>query len=48
MSPNYYTEGTLVQHTTADYLAQQLGWQLVYAYNNEGFGLSSRRRRDSI
>ena len=36
-----YTEDTLVQQTTADYLAQQLGWQSVYAYNNEDFGPNS-------
>ncbi len=33
-----YSEDTLVQQTTADYLEQQLGWQSVYAYNNETFG----------
>ena len=33
-----YTEDTLVQQTTADYLEQQLGWESVYAYNNEDFG----------
>jgi len=32
-----YTEDTLVQQTTADYLEQQLGWRSVYAYNNEVF-----------
>ena len=35
---NNYTEVTLVQQTTAVYLEQQLGWQLVYAYNNKDFG----------
>ena len=29
-----YTEDTLVQQTTADYLEQQLGWKSVYAYNH--------------
>ena len=33
-----YTEDTLVQQTTADYLERQLGWESVYAYNNEDFG----------
>ena len=33
-----YTEDSLVQQTTADYLEQSLGWQSVYAYNNEDFG----------
>ncbi|MDM8549696.1 hypothetical protein QUF72_06455 [Desulfobacterales bacterium HSG2] len=35
---NIYTEDTLVQQTTADYLEQQLGWDSVYAYNTETFG----------
>ena len=33
-----YTEDTLVQQTTADYLHDQLGWESVYAYNEETFG----------
>ena len=41
MSPSSYTEDTLVQQTTADYLGHQLGWESVYAYNNEDFGLGS-------
>jgi type I restriction enzyme R subunit len=36
-----YTEDTLVQQTTAEYLEQQLGWESVYAYNNEDFGPNS-------
>lgn len=36
-----YTEDTLVQQTTAEYLEQQLGWDSVYAYNNEDFGSDS-------
>lgn len=32
-----YTEDTLVQQATADYLEKQLGWKSVYAYNNEDF-----------
>ena len=32
------TEDTLVQQTTADYLRDKLGWDSVYAYNNETFG----------
>ena len=31
-------EDTLVQATTADYLQEQLGWESVFAYNNETFG----------
>jgi type I restriction enzyme R subunit len=33
-----YVEDNLVQQTTADYLEQQLGWESIYAYNNEDFG----------
>ncbi len=32
-----YTEDVLVQQTTADYLAQQLGWESVFAHNKEDF-----------
>jgi type I restriction enzyme, R subunit len=42
-----YTEDTLVQQTTADYLEQQLGWNSVYAYNNEDFGSKSLLGRAS-
>ena len=38
MTPAPYTEDTLVQQTTAEYLERQLGWESVYAYNNEDFG----------
>ena len=41
MSPHSYTEDTLVHQTTAEYLEQQLGWESVYAYNNEDFGPNS-------
>jgi type I restriction enzyme R subunit len=41
LSPRGYTEDTLVQQTTAEYLEQQLGWNSVYAYNNEDFGPDS-------
>ena len=41
MNTNAYTEDTLVQQTTAEYLEQLLGWQSVYAYNNEDFGPDS-------
>ncbi|HBH12653.1 MAG TPA: type I restriction endonuclease subunit R, partial [Clostridiales bacterium] len=34
----YYNEDTLVQQTTVDYLQNQLGWEAVYAYNQETFG----------
>ena len=41
-----YTEDTLVQKTTSDYLAQ-LGWKSVYAYNNEDFGPESLPGRET-
>lgn len=42
-----YTEDTLVQQTTADYLQQKLGWNSVYAYNKEDFGPNSLLGRTS-
>ncbi len=42
-----YTEDTLVQQTTAEYLQQQLGWKSIYAYNNEDFGPESLLGRAS-
>jgi len=42
-----YTEDTLVQQTTAEYLEQHLGWDSVYAYNNEDFGPGSLLGRSS-
>ena len=33
-----YTEDSLVQQTTAEYLEQELGWDSVYAYDRETFG----------
>jgi type I restriction enzyme, R subunit len=47
VSPPSYTEDTLVQQTTADYLEQQLGWKSVYAYNNEDYGPDSLLGRAS-
>ena len=41
MSPALFTEDTLVQQTTADYLEQQLGWKSIYAHNTEDFGPDS-------
>ena len=41
MSTESYTEDALVQQTTAEYMEHQLGWDSVYAYNNEGFGPDS-------
>ena len=34
-----YDEDTLVQQTTADYLRDHLGWESVFAYNEERFGV---------
>ena len=42
-----YSEDTLVQQTTAEYLKMQLGWESVYAYNNEDFGPDSLLGRAS-
>ncbi|MFP7754341.1 type I restriction endonuclease subunit R [Thermodesulfobacteriota bacterium B35] len=42
-----YTEDTLVQQTTAEYLEKELGWGSVYAYNNEDFGPDSLLGRQS-
>lgn len=39
-----YTEDTLVQQTTAEYLEKELGWDSVYAYNNETFGSEGHLR----
>ncbi len=47
MTPAPYTEDTLVQQTTAEYLERQLGWKSVYAYHNEDFGPDSLLGRTS-
>ena len=47
MVNRFYTESTLVQQTTADYLEKELGWDSVYAYNNEDFGPDSLLGRSS-
>ncbi|GAB6905949.1 Type I site-specific deoxyribonuclease, HsdR family [Desulfosarcina cetonica] len=44
---NEYTEDTLVQQTTAEYLEQALGWRSVYAHNTEDYGPDSLLGRDS-
>ncbi len=41
MTLTAYTEDTLVQQTTADYLEHQPGWESVYACNREDFGPDS-------
>lgn len=40
-------EDTLVQATTADYLEEELGWESIYAYNNETFGKEGTLGRES-
>jgi type I restriction enzyme R subunit len=40
-------EDTLVQATTSDYLEAHLGWENVFAYNNETFGKEGLLGRDS-
>ena len=47
MTPTPYTEDTLVQQTTADYLERELGWESAYAYNHEDFGPDSLLGRAS-
>lgn len=42
-----FTEDTLVQQTTSEYFEQQLGWESVYAYNTETFGLEGTLGRAS-
>ena len=43
----YLNEGTLVQQTTVDYLRDKLGWESVYAYNQETFGPGGLLGRNS-
>ena len=47
MSPSPYTEENLVQQTTAEYLEEQLGWESVYAHNNETFGPAGTLGREN-
>ena len=47
MSPSPYTEDTLVQQTTAEYLEERLGWESVYAHNREDYGPDSLLGRAS-
>lgn len=42
-----YTEDLLVQQTTADYLTNNLGWDSVYAYNDEILGVDGTLGRRS-
>lgn len=43
----YLNEDILVQQTTADYLRDQLGWDTVYAYNQETFDPAGLLGRNS-
>ncbi len=43
----YLNEDTLVQQTTTDYLQDKLGWESVYAYNQETFGPDGLLGRNS-
>lgn len=36
-----YSEDTLVQKTTADYLHDELSWECIYAYDRENYGENS-------
>ena len=47
MNSHPYTEDTLVQQTATEYMEQQLGWESVYAYNDEDFGPDSMLGRAS-
>ncbi len=47
MTPTPYTEDSLVQQTTANYLEQRLGWESIYAYNHEDSGPGSLLGRAS-
>lgn len=47
MSPYEYTEDRLVQKTTADYFKDILGWDSVYAYNDEVLGINGTLGRES-
>lgn len=43
----YLNENTLVQQTTTNYLHDRLGWDTVYAYNQETFGADGFLGRNS-
>ena len=43
----HLNEDTLVQQTTVNYLRDKLGWDSVYAYNQETFGPNSLLGRNS-
>lgn len=45
--PHTYSEDTLVQQTTANYFRDYLGWESVYAYNDETLGADGTLGRTS-
>ncbi len=45
MVPSDYAEDPLVQQATAEHLEQGLGWDSVYAYNNEIFAPDGAARQ---
>ena len=47
MAITAYTEDTLVQQTTVEYLEERLGRESVYTHNHEDFGPDSPLRRTS-
>ena len=47
LPPSHFSEDTLVQQTTADYLEERLGWESIYSHNNEDYGPGSLLGRTS-
>ena len=47
MASKDYSEDALIQAPTADFLAQQLGWETVFAQDEGGFGPDSLLGRAS-
>ena len=47
LPPSNFSEASLVQQTTTDYLEERLGWESVYAHNNEDYGPGSLLGRTS-
>jgi len=43
----YLNDDSLAQKTTSDYLQNQLGWDSIYAYNQETFGPDGLLGRNS-
>ncbi len=45
--PDANTEDVLVQRTTSDYFRDVLGWESIYAFNDETFGADGTLGRTS-